>query len=145
MLKQSDILTISSCAAELGCTYNAGGDSQLPPRPANGSSNPAKISQCAGGTAHNIALAAHYADASITLSSIVADDDLEAAMIQPKAPIFGMADISLIEHAMFSKRQHRESLITTVAPKWVLDTCFTPKVASSILECAKKYGAQMFI
>lgn len=73
--RQVDILVAGSLVVDISCTYTPlGANQQSASGPVVGSSNPANISQCAGGVAHNVALAAHYAGASVLLSSVVSED-----------------------------------------------------------------------
>ncbi|CAF9920390.1 MAG: hypothetical protein GOMPHAMPRED_002073 [Gomphillus americanus] len=73
-LVSADILAIGCIVVDTSCTYDPPQSPSDPLQPVNGSSNPAKFSQCARGTAYNMALAAHYAGASVLLSTVVADD-----------------------------------------------------------------------
>lgn len=73
-LEPHDILVIGSLVSDISCTYNRRTDDDDDARPRQGTSNPARITQCVGGVAHNIALAAHYLGAPVLLVSVVADD-----------------------------------------------------------------------
>lgn len=73
-LEPYDILIIGSLVSDISCTYIRRPDDSTDARPRQGSSNPAKITQCVGGVAHNIALAAHYLGEPVLLVSVVADD-----------------------------------------------------------------------
>ena len=176
-LVPADILAVGSTVVDMSFTYDPPQGSSDPLRPVNGSSNPANFSQCSGGTAYNMALAAHYAGASVLLSTVVADDFLgdfllremervglsTAAVVKlsketartgtytgnydtSKSLIFGMADISLMEHSTFRDEGYWQSLITKVAPKWILlDTCFAPDIISLIVKSARMSKARIFV
>lgn len=73
-LKPHDILVIGSLVSDISCTYSRRPDDGDDARPRQGSSNPARITQCVGGVAHNIALTACYIGAPVLLVSVVADD-----------------------------------------------------------------------
>lgn len=72
--KSYDIMVIGSLVCDISCTFvkRQGDDTESSPR--HGSSNPARISQCVGGVAHNIALAAHYLGQSVLLTSVIGQD-----------------------------------------------------------------------
>ena len=70
---QYGVLVIGSLVADISCTHTPF-SSSTSPVPKHGSSNPAEISQCVGGVAHNTALAAHYLGANVLLCSVLADD-----------------------------------------------------------------------
>jgi pseudouridylate synthase / pseudouridine kinase len=79
--KHYDVLVAGALAADLSCDYAplegfAGSES-----PSLHTSNPASLSQSAGGVGHNVALAAHYAGASTLLCSAVGDDIAGRALI----------------------------------------------------------------
>lgn len=74
-LEPHDILVIGSLVSDTSCTYNRRPDDDADARPRQGTSNPARITQCVGGVAHNIALAAHYLGAPVLLVSVIADDN----------------------------------------------------------------------
>lgn len=68
-----DILVIGSRVVDVSCTH-ALFSSSTSSVPKQGPSDPAVISQCVGGVAHNTALAAPYLGANVLLCSVVADD-----------------------------------------------------------------------
>lgn len=76
-----DILSIGSLVSDISCTYLRRSDDDDNARPREGSSNPARITQCVGGVAHNIALAAQYLKASVLLVSVIANDSAGAFLL----------------------------------------------------------------
>lgn len=77
-----DILIIGSLVSDVSCTYVRRADDGANARPRQGSSNPARITQCVGGVAHNIALAAHYLGVPVLLVSVVADDSAASFLLR---------------------------------------------------------------
>jgi pseudouridylate synthase / pseudouridine kinase len=70
---QVDLLVVGAIASDTICDY-APYDTSLAPAPVLQTSNPARIAQSAGGVGRNVAVAAHYAGASVALASAVAND-----------------------------------------------------------------------
>lgn len=76
-----DILVIGSLVSDISCTFVRRPEEAEDARPREGSSNPAKITQCVGGVAHNIALATHYGGGQVLLVSVIANDDAGAFLL----------------------------------------------------------------
>lgn len=74
MKRNDDILVIGSIAMDLSCDYApfSGDNTNLLPVPQT--SNPAKIASSGGGVGRNVATAAQYFGAQVSLASIVAND-----------------------------------------------------------------------
>ena len=73
-LPQVDILVAGSIASDTICDYAPFKSAAESTAPVLQTSNPARISQSAGGVGRNVAVAAHYAGARVALASAVADD-----------------------------------------------------------------------
>ena len=71
---QSDILVAGSLASDTSFDFRPTGGSSTVLEPTLRTSNPAKVSQSAGGVGRNVATAAHLAGARVALASAVADD-----------------------------------------------------------------------
>ncbi|KAK5055904.1 hypothetical protein LTR84_012454 [Exophiala bonariae] len=69
-----DVLVAGSLASDTICDYQPLDDDPTKSSPILSTSNPAQIAQAAGGVGHNVALAAHFAGAKVSLASVVADD-----------------------------------------------------------------------
>lgn len=69
-----DILIAGSLASDTICDYQPLDDDPTKISPILSTSNPAHITQAAGGVGHNVAIAAHYAGAKVSLASVVTDD-----------------------------------------------------------------------
>ena len=172
-----DVLVIGSLVADISCThapFESSGDSE----PQRGSSNPAVITQCVGGVAHNIALAAHYSGAKVLLASVVADDAAGNFILSElpkkglttsavtrlplsdgirtgqyvgnysadKKLIFGMADVSIMQHSTVSSAALWSTLILESRPRWIIvDTCFPHCVMSTIVTYAREVEAQIVL
>lgn len=80
-----DILVVGSLVVDISCTYIQGPNTTSSDGPQQGSSNPATISQCVGGVAHNIALAAKYMGASVLLASVVGEDSAGELLLRSLA------------------------------------------------------------
>ncbi|KAI9923893.1 hypothetical protein ASPWEDRAFT_170474 [Aspergillus wentii DTO 134E9] len=169
----ADILAIGSCVLDISCIHIP--DDEL--KPAQGSSNPATITQCVGGVAYNMALAARRAGASVTLSTVIVDDhngsfilkDLKEEGLSTegvlkldatdgntgtyignydveKNLIFGMADVSIMQHHALHYRRHWEALMESTAPKWVLLDLYYPAIVTAIIiDCARHVNAKVLI
>lgn len=125
-----------------------------------------------------MALAAHYAGASVKLCTVIADDDVGDLLLRKIEGeglstdgiiklrssenvqtgtyvgnydasmhlLFGMADVSLMDDPSIGDRQRWMSLFSETEPKWILiDTCFPANVSSTIIACARKVKAQIFV
>lgn len=174
---QYDVVVIGSLVADISSTH-APFSSSGPSAPKHGSSNPAVITQCVGGVAHNIALAAHYLGANVLLCSVVADDaagrtiqeELAKAglscsgIIQlptsldvrtgqyvgnyddKKNLLFGMADVTIMQHSSLQDERLWSTLIHATKPlRVVLDTCFSHLIMSYIFENASHVGASVLL
>lgn len=72
--KENEVLIIGALAADTSCDYAPFDNSNAEVSPSLHTSNPAMISGSAGGVGRNVATAAQYAGAQVSLASIVADD-----------------------------------------------------------------------
>lgn len=68
------MLVVGSLASDTICDYQPLEEDTIEDSPILHTSNPAKIAQSVGGVGHNVAIAAHYAGAKVSLASVVADD-----------------------------------------------------------------------
>lgn len=80
--KQNDILVIGALAADTSCDYSPFDMTMTETAPTLQTSNPASISQSAGGVGRNVATAAQYAGAQVSLASVVADDLAGQMLVQ---------------------------------------------------------------
>lgn len=69
-----DILVVGSLASDTICDNQPLDNDTTKSSPILHTSNPARITQSAGGVGRNVAIAAHYAGAKVSLASVVADD-----------------------------------------------------------------------
>ena len=69
-----DVLVAGSLASDTICDDQPLDNDAARVSPTLHTSNPAQISQSAGGVGRNVAIAAHYAGAKVNLASVVADD-----------------------------------------------------------------------
>jgi len=83
--KENDILVIGALAADTSCDYSPFNATSTEMLPTLHTSNPASISQSAGGVGRNVATAAQYAGAQVSLASVVADDLAGKTLIQDLA------------------------------------------------------------
>ena len=80
--KENDIFVIGAIAVDTSCDYSPFDATSTETTPTLHTSNPASISQSAGGVGRNVATAAQYAGAQVSLASIVADDLAGKTLIQ---------------------------------------------------------------
>lgn len=72
--KDVDLLVVGSLAADTSCDYSPFEHMKDQVSPILHTSNPAIVQQAAGGVGRNVATAAQYAGAQVSLASVVADD-----------------------------------------------------------------------
>lgn len=70
----NDILVIGSIATDISCDYAPFEQNVTTSMPSLHTSNPAKIASSGGGVGRNVATAAQYAGAQVSLASVVAND-----------------------------------------------------------------------
>jgi pseudouridine-5'-phosphate glycosidase/pseudouridine kinase len=168
-----DILIAGSLASDTICNYVS--LSNCPPNisPSPFTSNPASISQSPGGVGANVALAAHYAGASVVLASIVADDLAGQTLVQivksagmssdgievikdgrtaqyvamndsKKDLHIAMADMSILSHPSLESPEHWDRLMEKHSPKWVVaDANWSPAILCTIISAARRSGAKI--
>lgn len=83
--KENDIMVIGALAADTSCDYAPFDNNDTQVSPTLQTSNPAVISGSAGGVGRNVATAAQYAGAQVSLVSTVADDLAGKTLIQELA------------------------------------------------------------
>jgi pseudouridine-5'-phosphate glycosidase/pseudouridine kinase len=167
---QPDIIVAGALAIDYSCDFKSLAGHNSTQTPQLHTSNPAIISQSLGGVAHNVAKAAHYCGAKVSLLSVVGDDLPGRVAVQQLAAegmetngikstnsgrtaqymavndtnkdlVIAMADMGILEQAKTLMPAWSKQL-SLARPKWfVADANWDAQSLQSWFKVAKSYDA----